>query len=55
VHIHCAYTEQVNPEGSDPVLSRDQVGILNNPCYVAKRVLCQMLVFSMMTWANDLS
>jgi hypothetical protein len=29
VHIHCAYTEQINPEGSDPILSRDQVGILN--------------------------
>ncbi|KAM0719755.1 hypothetical protein Q7P37_003888 [Cladosporium fusiforme] len=26
VHVHCAYTEQINPAGSDPVLSRDQVG-----------------------------
>lgn len=29
VHIHCAYTEQINPAGSDPVLSRDQVGFLS--------------------------
>lgn len=27
VHIHCAYTEAINPAGSDPVLSRDQVGM----------------------------
>jgi len=26
VHIHCAYTEAINPAGSEPVLSRDQVG-----------------------------
>jgi hypothetical protein len=26
VHIHCAYTEAINPSGSDPILSRDQVG-----------------------------
>ena len=28
VHIHCAYTEQVNPAGAEPVLSRDQVHIV---------------------------
>ena len=31
VHIHCAYTEAINPSGSDPVLSRDQVGALVSP------------------------
>ena len=29
VQIHCAYTEAINPAGSDPVLSRDQVGKLD--------------------------
>jgi hypothetical protein len=28
VHIHCAYTEQINPKGAEPVLSRDQVGCI---------------------------
>jgi hypothetical protein len=28
VHIHCAYTEQINPADAEPVLSRDQVGRL---------------------------
>lgn len=29
VHIHCAYTEQINPTGADPVLSRDQVSAMS--------------------------
>jgi len=34
VHIHCAYTEQINPKGVEPVLSRDQASRFLACCYL---------------------